>query len=96
MMLDVREGRDHLTIWIRLDIKRVLDNHFSTDKGFMCHRLTNRANRALSRSSKFTGGSVTFMKMKSRMSKSLEREATLTETFKYTPTLKANKERFAD
>ncbi|RYR21129.1 hypothetical protein Ahy_B03g066391 isoform B [Arachis hypogaea] len=36
------------------------------------------------------------MKTKARLSKSLERDATLVETFKYTHTLKENKERFAD
>ncbi|RYR12986.1 hypothetical protein Ahy_B04g070225 [Arachis hypogaea] len=96
MMQDIRQGRDHLMIWPRLDLKKVLDVHFSTDEGFKHRRLTNRANRALSRSSKYTGGSMIFMKMKSRLSKSLDHEATLAETFKYTHTLKANKERFAD
>ncbi|QHO50921.1 uncharacterized protein DS421_1g26450 [Arachis hypogaea] len=36
------------------------------------------------------------MKTKSRLSKSLNREAILAETFKYIHTLKANKEKFAD
>ncbi|RYQ89067.1 hypothetical protein Ahy_B09g095909 [Arachis hypogaea] len=95
MMQNVRVGRDHLTIWIRPDIKRQLDNHFSTDEGFRRLYLTNRANGASPRLSKYTGGSTTFMKTKSRLSKSLEHEATLAETFEYTHTLKANKKRFA-
>ncbi|RYQ96519.1 hypothetical protein Ahy_B08g092303 [Arachis hypogaea] len=70
--------------------------HWETNAGFRHQRLTNRANRALARSSKYTGGSTTFMKMKVRLSKSLEREATLTETFKFTHTLKENKARFVD
>ncbi|RYR40016.1 hypothetical protein Ahy_A09g045674 [Arachis hypogaea] len=67
-----------------------------TDEGFRHWRLTNKANRASSRSSKYTGSSATFMKTKDRLSKSLDREATLAETFKYTHTLKENKEIFAD
>ncbi|RYR31036.1 hypothetical protein Ahy_B01g055823 [Arachis hypogaea] len=96
MMQDVHEGRDYLTIWLCSDIKKELDVYFSTDEGFKRCRLTNKTNRASLRSSKYTGGSVTFMKTKSRLSKSLECEVTLVETFKYTHTLKANKERFTD
>ncbi|QHO20909.1 uncharacterized protein DS421_11g342040 [Arachis hypogaea] len=70
MMQDVREGHDHLTMWICQDIKRAFDNHFSTDEEFRHRRLMNRANMASSKSSKYTGRSVTFMKTKSRMSKS--------------------------
>ncbi|RYR24682.1 hypothetical protein Ahy_B02g058199 [Arachis hypogaea] len=70
--------------------------HWETDAGFRHRRLTNRANRASARSSKYIGGLVTFMKMKVRLSKSLDREATLVETFKYTHTLKENKARFVD
>ncbi|QHO28327.1 uncharacterized protein [Arachis hypogaea] len=95
MMQDVHQGRDHLTIYLRLDIKKELDVYFSIDEGFKCRHLTNRTNRSLPRLSKYTGRSATFMKTKSRLSKSLEPEATLAETFKYIHTLKANKERFA-
>ncbi|QHO11673.1 uncharacterized protein DS421_15g500180 [Arachis hypogaea] len=60
----------------------------------------NVANKALPRSSKYMGRSATFIKTKSRLisslSKSLDREAILAETFKYTHTLKSNKERFTD
>ncbi|QHO11726.1 uncharacterized protein DS421_15g500680 [Arachis hypogaea] len=59
-------------------------------------RLTNRANMVSARSSKYTGGSATFMKTNARLSKLLDREATLAETFKYTHTLKENKARFTD
>ncbi|RYR26791.1 hypothetical protein Ahy_B02g061095 [Arachis hypogaea] len=94
MMQDVREGHDHLAIWIHPNIKRALDNHFSINEGFRLHCLTNRANRVSPWSSKYTGGSATFIKTKSRLL--LECEATLAETFKYTHLLKANKERFAN
>ncbi|RYR68694.1 hypothetical protein Ahy_A03g015176 [Arachis hypogaea] len=68
--------------------------HWETDKGFKHQRLKNKANRALARSSKYTGGSATFMKTKARLS--LNRNGTLAETFKYTHILKENKKRFAD
>ncbi|RYR14187.1 hypothetical protein Ahy_B04g070789 isoform B [Arachis hypogaea] len=96
MMIDVRNGRDHLTSWIRLTIKKELEAYFTHDEGFKHCRLTNVANRVLPRSSKYKGGSATFMKTKSRLSESLDHEATLAETFKYTHILKANNERFAD
>ncbi|RYR01840.1 hypothetical protein Ahy_B06g080701 [Arachis hypogaea] len=70
--------------------------HWETGEGFRHRRLTNRANRTSTRSSKYTGGSATFMKIKARLLKSLDREVTLAETFKYTHTLKENKARFAD
>ncbi|QHO19511.1 uncharacterized protein DS421_11g329620 [Arachis hypogaea] len=95
-MSDVHKGRDHLTLWIRSSIKKELEAHFTHDEGFKRQRLTNVANRASPKSSKYTDGSATFMKTKSRLSKSLDREATLAETYKYTHTLKANKERFVD
>ncbi|RYR66724.1 hypothetical protein Ahy_A03g012785 [Arachis hypogaea] len=96
MMQDVCQERNHLTIWLCPNLKKELDDHFSTDEGFKHCHLMNRANRATPRSSKYTGGSTTFMKTKSRLSKSLDHEAILVETFKYTQTLKANKERFDD
>ncbi|RYR12774.1 hypothetical protein Ahy_B04g070138 [Arachis hypogaea] len=96
MMSDVCKGRDNLTSWICPAIKKELKAYFGNDEGFKRHRLTNIANGALPSTSKYTGGSATFMKTKSRLSKSLDREATLAETFKYTHTLKANKEKFAD
>ncbi|RYQ99622.1 hypothetical protein Ahy_B07g087570 [Arachis hypogaea] len=70
--------------------------YWEIDVGFRHRRLTNRSNRPSARSSKYTGGSATFMKTKAKLSKSLDRKVTLTETFKYTYTLKENKERFAD
>ncbi|RYR03856.1 hypothetical protein Ahy_B06g083241 [Arachis hypogaea] len=96
MMQDIREGRNHLTIWLHPDIKKELDIYLSIDERFKRCHLTHRTNRASLRSSKYTGGLAFFMKTKSRLSTSLEREAILTETFKYTHTLKANKERIAD
>ncbi|RYR19537.1 hypothetical protein Ahy_B03g064347 [Arachis hypogaea] len=95
-MQDVRQERNHLTIWLCPNLKKEMDDQFSTDEGFKYHRLTNRTNRASSRSSKYTGGSTTFMKTKSRLSQSLDRKAILVEIFKYTHMLKANKERFVD
>ncbi|RYR24320.1 hypothetical protein Ahy_B02g057818 [Arachis hypogaea] len=77
-------------------IKKELEAYFGNDEGFKRRCLTNAANRVSPGSSKYTGGSVTFMKTKSILSKSLDRKATLTKTFKYTQTLKANKERFVD
>ncbi|RYR21443.1 hypothetical protein Ahy_B03g066741 [Arachis hypogaea] len=96
MICDVHQGSGHLTTWIRPAIKKELEAHFRDDKGFKCRCLTNVANRASPRSSKYTGGLATFMKMKSRLSKSMDCEATLAEAFMYTHNLKANKERFAD
>ncbi|RYR47591.1 hypothetical protein Ahy_A07g033528 [Arachis hypogaea] len=96
MLEDVRERHDHLTSWVRPDIKKALYIHWETDEGFRHWHLTNRANMALARSSKYTGGSVTFTKTKARLSKSLDHDATLVENFKYTYTLKENKERFTD
>ncbi|XP_020972445.1 uncharacterized protein LOC107626516 isoform X2 [Arachis ipaensis] len=91
MMEDVRERRDHLTIWLHPHIKKALYVYWETDEGFRHCRLTNRANRAFTMSSK-----LTFMKTKARLSKSLDRDAMMVETFKYTHTLKENKERFAN
>ncbi|RYR66677.1 hypothetical protein Ahy_A03g012730 [Arachis hypogaea] len=95
-MQDAHQGCNHLTVWLCPDIKKELNVHFGTDEGFKRHYLTNRTNRASPRSSKYTGGSATFMKTKSRLSKLLECEPTLAETFKYNHRLKANKERFVD
>ncbi|RYR78321.1 hypothetical protein Ahy_A01g003085 [Arachis hypogaea] len=94
MMQDVHKGHNHIMIWLCPDLKKELDVHFSTDEGFKHCCLTNRTNRASPRSSKYTGGLATFMKTKSRLSKSLDREAILAENLKYTHTLKANKVRF--
>ncbi|RYR46677.1 hypothetical protein Ahy_A07g032447 [Arachis hypogaea] len=96
MMSDVRQRRDHLMSWIRPCIKKELETYFMNDEGFKHHYLTNVANRASPRSSKYTGGSTTFMKTKSRLirilslfnSKSLDHETILVETYKYTHTLK--------
>ncbi|RYQ99446.1 hypothetical protein Ahy_B07g087386 isoform A [Arachis hypogaea] len=96
MLEDVRERHDYLTSWLHLEIKKALYVHWETDEGFRHRRLTNRANRVLARSSKYTGGSEIFMKTKARLSKSLDCDAILAETFNYTHTLKENKERFAD
>ncbi|RYR25290.1 hypothetical protein Ahy_B02g058974 [Arachis hypogaea] len=81
---------------IRPAVKKDLEAYFTHDEEFKHHCLTNVANRASPRSSKYTGGSATFMKTKSRLFKLLDREATLVETFKYTHTLKVNNERFAE
>ncbi|XP_057742539.1 uncharacterized protein LOC130960976 [Arachis stenosperma] len=55
-----------------------------------------RANMTSVKFSKYTSSSATFMKTNARLSKSLNHDATLAKTFKYTHTLKENKERFAD
>ncbi|RYR62185.1 hypothetical protein Ahy_A04g019579 [Arachis hypogaea] len=93
MLEDIREHHDHLTIWLCSDIKKAL-YVWESDEGFKHRRLTNRVNRASARSSKYTGGSATFMKKKAKLSKSLDYEATMAETFKYTHTLKENKESY--
>ncbi|RYR43840.1 hypothetical protein Ahy_A08g040237 [Arachis hypogaea] len=49
----------------------------STDEGFRQRRLTNRANKISAKSSKYTGDSATFMKTKTKLSKSLNRDVTL-------------------
>ncbi|RYR46599.1 hypothetical protein Ahy_A07g032344 [Arachis hypogaea] len=67
MMSNVHQGRNHLMIWICPSIKKELEAHFRTDEGFKHRRLTNLTNRASSRSSKYTGGSATFIKTKSRL-----------------------------
>ncbi|QHN85444.1 uncharacterized protein DS421_16g537500 [Arachis hypogaea] len=95
-MCNICKGNDHLTLWIRLAIKKELKADFNNDEGFKRRSLTNIANRASPRLSKYTGGSATFMKTKSKLSKSLDHETTLAETFKYTHILKANNERFAE
>ncbi|RYR66442.1 hypothetical protein Ahy_A03g012425 [Arachis hypogaea] len=96
MMSDVRKGSDHLSSWIRPALKKKLEAYFNNDERFKRRHLTNVANRTSPRSSKYTGGSATFMKTKCILFKSSDHEATLAETFKYTHTLKAKKERFAD
>ncbi|RYR21971.1 hypothetical protein Ahy_B03g067263 [Arachis hypogaea] len=93
---DVREHHNHLTIWLRSDIKKALCVHWETDEGFKHRHITNRASKASFKSSKYIGGSANFMKTKAKLSKSLDREAMMVETFKYTHTLKENKERFAN
>ncbi|RYR62508.1 hypothetical protein Ahy_A04g020164 [Arachis hypogaea] len=62
MMRDVRKGHDHLTSWIHQAIKKELEAYFTHDEG------------ASPRSSKYKGVSATFMKTKSRLSKSLDHE----------------------
>ncbi|RYR73692.1 hypothetical protein Ahy_A02g008161 isoform B [Arachis hypogaea] len=84
MLEGVREHCDHLTIWLRPNTKKLLYVHWETDEGFKYHRLTNKANRASDRLLNYTGGSATFMKTKVRLSKLLNCEATMAETFKYT------------
>ncbi|RYR43796.1 hypothetical protein Ahy_A08g040192 [Arachis hypogaea] len=73
--------------WLRPDIKKGLFVYWETHEGYRHWRLTNRANRASPRSSKYIGGSATFMNTKAMLSKSLDCEAMLAETFKYTHTL---------
>ncbi|RYQ83200.1 hypothetical protein Ahy_B10g101838 [Arachis hypogaea] len=75
MIEDVRERRDHLTNWLPPNIKKALYVHWETDDGFKRCRLTNKANKASPRSSKYTGGSATLMKTKVRLSKSFNRDA---------------------
>ncbi|RYR00200.1 hypothetical protein Ahy_B07g088305 [Arachis hypogaea] len=94
MREDIREKCDHLISWLRPKIKKALYVHWETDEGFKYRRLITRANRASTRSSKYTGGSAMFMKTKDRLSKSLDRDATSSKTFKYTHALKENKKRF--
>ncbi|RYR21744.1 hypothetical protein Ahy_B03g067076 [Arachis hypogaea] len=84
MLNDVRNGQDQQTCWLGPE---------ENDAGFRHQHLTNQANRASEILSKYTSSSATFMKMKVRLSKSLDREATLVETFKYTH---KNKTRFVD
>ncbi|RYR66160.1 hypothetical protein Ahy_A03g012111 [Arachis hypogaea] len=95
MLEDVRKHWDHLTIWLRPEIMKAMYVNWNTDQGFKNLCLMNRANRASAKSLKYIGGSATFMKTKARLSKSLDRDATMTETFKYTHMLKENNERFA-
>ncbi|RYR33957.1 hypothetical protein Ahy_A10g048654 [Arachis hypogaea] len=96
MLDDVHEHCDHLTIWLHPDIKNVLYIHWKTDEGFKHRCLTNRASKASARSSKYIGGSATFIKIKTRLSMSLDHDATIAETFNYTHALKEKKERFDD
>ncbi|RYR02958.1 hypothetical protein Ahy_B06g081789 [Arachis hypogaea] len=63
MLDDVRQGRDHWRQWLRPDIKKALFVHWEIDEGFRHRRPTNRTNRASVRSSRYTGSSMTFMKM---------------------------------
>ncbi|RYR76406.1 hypothetical protein Ahy_A01g000990 [Arachis hypogaea] len=64
MMSDIRQGCDHLMRWIRPSIKKELEAHFRNDEGLKRRRLTNIANKASPKSSKYTGGLATFMKTK--------------------------------
>ncbi|RYR50376.1 hypothetical protein Ahy_A07g036968 [Arachis hypogaea] len=64
MLDNIRQRRDHLTSGLRPKINKALLVHWETDEGFRHRRLTNRANRTLARSSKYTGGPSTFMKTK--------------------------------
>ncbi|RYR06798.1 hypothetical protein Ahy_B05g074116 [Arachis hypogaea] len=82
MLEDIRKHRDYLTIWLHPNIKKSLYVHWETDEGFKYHRLTNKANRA-------------WLGRQNILFKSLDRDATIAETFKYTHTLEENKERFA-
>ncbi|RYR66302.1 hypothetical protein Ahy_A03g012288 [Arachis hypogaea] len=56
MMSVVRQRRNHLPTWINPSIKKGLEAYFRDDEGFKHHRLTNVANRASPRSSKYTDG----------------------------------------
>ncbi|RYR59649.1 hypothetical protein Ahy_A05g025560 [Arachis hypogaea] len=94
--LYARQGQDHQTQWLQPVIKKARFVHWEIDDGFWHWHLTNRANNTSTRSFKYTSSSATFLKTKIRLPKSLNREATLAETFKYTYTLKENKETFAD
>ncbi|RYR77864.1 hypothetical protein Ahy_A01g002532 [Arachis hypogaea] len=67
--------------WLQQILDDALLVHWETDEGFRHRRLPNRANKASTRSSKYTGSSVTFMKTKARL---LDRKETLAKTFKYT------------
>ncbi|RYR62223.1 hypothetical protein Ahy_A04g019637 [Arachis hypogaea] len=91
MLEDVCEGREQPD-----DLALTRNKEGSIDEAFKHWCLTNRANRASTRSSNYIGGSATFMKTNARMSKSLDREAILVEIFKYTHTLKENKAKFAN
>ncbi|RYQ96129.1 hypothetical protein Ahy_B08g091681 [Arachis hypogaea] len=93
---DVCHGQDQQMGWLRPEVKKALLVHWETDAGFRHHHLTNKANKASARLSKYTGGSTVFMKTKSRLSKLLDCKDTLAKTFKYTHTLKRNKARFVD
>ncbi|RYQ89435.1 hypothetical protein Ahy_B09g096085 isoform B [Arachis hypogaea] len=96
MIKDVHEWRDHLTIWLRSNIKKQMHVHWETNEGFKRRCLIKRANRDSVRSSKNTNGSATFIKTKARLFKLLDHDMKMAETFKYTHTLKENNERFAD
>ncbi|RYR08559.1 hypothetical protein Ahy_B05g076292 [Arachis hypogaea] len=67
MLEDVHKRHDYLTSWLRWEIKKALYVHWETDKEFRHRRLTKKANRASARSSKYTGGSATFIKTKVRL-----------------------------
>ncbi|RYR21075.1 hypothetical protein Ahy_B03g066321 [Arachis hypogaea] len=64
MMEDIHERFDHFTICLCPDIKKELYVHWETNEGFRHRHLSNRDNRASTRSSKYTDGSATFMKTK--------------------------------
>ncbi|QHN83097.1 uncharacterized protein DS421_20g701660 [Arachis hypogaea] len=76
------ERCNHLTVWLHLYIAKALYLHWETDERFRHRRLTHKANRASAKSSKYTGGSMTFMKTKVRLSKSLDRDVTMAVAFK--------------
>ncbi|RYR28528.1 hypothetical protein Ahy_B01g052671 [Arachis hypogaea] len=66
IMEDVHERRDHITIWLHPNIKKVLYVHWEIDERFWHRCLMNRANRTLAKSSKYTGP-ITFTKTKTKL-----------------------------
>ncbi|RYR54178.1 hypothetical protein Ahy_A06g029439 [Arachis hypogaea] len=50
---DIRQRQDYLTTWLRQKIKKAMLVHLETNEGFRYQRLTNRANIASAKSSKY-------------------------------------------
>ncbi|RYQ95129.1 hypothetical protein Ahy_B08g090163 [Arachis hypogaea] len=50
MLEDVCEHCDHLTIWHRSNINKLLYVHWETDEGFKRRCITNRVNKTSARS----------------------------------------------
>ncbi|MED6202363.1 hypothetical protein PIB30_104595 [Stylosanthes scabra] len=95
-MEDVHDRKEHLTQWCRPELKKALYHYWETVEKYLHRQAMNKRNRASERCVIYTGGFVTPMQTKAKMTKSLARLVSMAEVFKQTHTLKANKEQFAD
>ncbi|MED6199538.1 hypothetical protein PIB30_076873 [Stylosanthes scabra] len=67
MIEDVRDRKEHLTQWCRLELKKALYHYWETDEKYLHRQATNKRNRASERCVIYTGGSATPMQTKAKM-----------------------------